>query len=125
MHRVAISNARIVAFDGETVTLKVKKRSADVLWRIVSLPSVKLLRRFTEHVLSRGFVRIRFYGLLANRKRREGLALCREQLGMDEVEEATESAQAEVLTCPHCTSTNLALLEVLLRHPRPIPRAPS
>ena len=128
-HRVAISNARIVAFDGETVTFKVKKRSADSSWRTASLPAIEFLRRFAQHILPRGFVRIRFYGLLANRKRREALARCREELGMREVEsaieEATQSAQVEaLLTCPHCASTSLELLEALPRHPRPNPRAP-
>lgn len=63
-HRTAISNARIVAFDGETVTFKVKRRSAAASWRTVRLPAVEFLRRFTQHILPRGFVRIRILRIL-------------------------------------------------------------
>ena len=48
----------------------------------LSVPAVEFVRRFLTHVLPTGFVRVRHYGLLANRHRREKLARCRELLGM-------------------------------------------
>ena len=48
----------------------------------MTLEAVEFVRRFLMHVLPTGFVRVRHYGLLANRCRREKLARCRELLGM-------------------------------------------
>ena len=48
----------------------------------MTLDAVEFVRRFLMHVLPAGFVRVRHYGLLANRHRREKLARCRELLGM-------------------------------------------
>ena len=48
---------------------------------MMSLSAEEFVRRFVQHVLPKGFVRIRHYGLLANRQRQEELALCRELLG--------------------------------------------
>jgi hypothetical protein len=47
----------------------------------MTLAAVEFVRRFLTHVLPTGFVRVRHYGLLANRHRREKLARCRELLG--------------------------------------------
>ena len=49
--------------------------------RLLRLPAPELIRRFLQHVLPTGFVRIRTYGLLANRHRAEALKRCREALG--------------------------------------------
>ena len=48
----------------------------------MTLEAVEFVRRFLMHVLPSGFVRVRHYGLLANRHRQEKLARCRELLGM-------------------------------------------
>ena len=64
-HRVAISNHRLVAFDGECVTFRWKDYAHDGEWRTMTLTAMEFLRRFVQHVLPRGFVRIRQYGYLA------------------------------------------------------------
>ena len=74
-HRVAISNSRIVAVTDEHVRFRDRKR-ADVS-RTMTLVGVEFLRRFLLHVLPKGFVRIRHFGLLANRTRKAKLAQCR------------------------------------------------
>jgi hypothetical protein len=66
--RTAISNARILAMDETHVTFRYKDRSADT-WRTVRLPGVEFLRRFLQHVLPRGFHRVRYYGLWHHSKR--------------------------------------------------------
>lgn len=81
-HRTAISNARILSMNEGLVTFRYKRRSADGGWRTMTLDAVEFLRRFAGHVLPKGFVRMRYWGLLANRKRRERLAQCRSQLGV-------------------------------------------
>ena len=80
----------------------------------MTLDVLEFLRRFAGHVLPKGFVRIRYWGLLANRNRREKLGLCREKLGAaepavdgsgeepppDEDEQLRERPPNP--TCPHC-----------------------
>lgn len=62
--RVAISNARIVAYDGQQVSFKYQKVGAS-RWRTLTLPAFEFMRRFLQHVLPKGFVKIRHYGFLA------------------------------------------------------------
>ncbi len=66
--RTAISNARILGMDETHVTFRHKDRSAGK-WRTMRLPGVEFLRRFLEHVLPRGFHKIRYYGLWHASKR--------------------------------------------------------
>jgi Putative transposase len=66
-HRVAISNHRLLAFDGEHVTFRYKDYAHGGKHRKMALNAVEFLRRFFLHVLPKGFVRIRHFGFLANR----------------------------------------------------------
>ena len=66
--RTAISNARILGMDQTHVTFRWKDRGADA-WRTERLPGVEFLRRFLQHVLPRGFHKVRYYGLWHPSKR--------------------------------------------------------
>jgi len=66
--RTAISNARILAMNDTHVTFRYKDRKADA-WRTMRLPGVEFLRRFLQHVLPRGFHKVRYYGLWHHSKR--------------------------------------------------------
>jgi hypothetical protein len=66
-HRVAISNQRLVAFDGQTVTFRARTKERPGSYRLVNLPTLEFIRRFLLHVLPKGFVRIRHFGLMASR----------------------------------------------------------
>ena len=79
-HRIAISNERIVAMDGDGVTFLYKDRADGGRRKLLTLPAESFLRMFLLHVLPRRFVRIRHYGLLANSVRRERIARCRKLL---------------------------------------------
>jgi Putative transposase/Transposase zinc-binding domain len=68
--RTAISNARILGMDQSQVTFRWKDRSANG-WRTERLPGVEFLRRFLQHVLPRGFHKVRYYGLWHHSKRDE------------------------------------------------------
>ena len=73
-HRVAISNHRLIAFDGERVTFHWKDYAHGNQWRTMTLTAMEFLRRFVQHVLPRGFVRIRQFGYLASACRAARLA---------------------------------------------------
>ena len=79
-HRVAISNGRLVRMENDSVTFKWKDYAHGSRRRLMTLSAVEFLRRFLLHILPRGFVRIRHYGLFANRCRAQKLRLCRELL---------------------------------------------
>ena len=76
-HRMAISNHRITAFDGERVSFRWRDYAHGGKQRVMTLDAVDFLCRFFLHVLPKGFVRIRRYGLLSNRFRKQLLPLAR------------------------------------------------
>ena len=75
-HRVAISNHRLVSLRNDQVQFRWKNYARGNRQRVMTLDAVEFIRRFLLHVLPNGFVRIRQYGLLANRCRTENLARC-------------------------------------------------
>ena len=91
------------------------------------LPAKEFIRRFLLHVLPDGFQRIRYYGFLANRYRKQKLALCRQLLQMpadDPYEARHEAAKnyhehyedltgCSLLTCPVCHQGHMLIIEVL------------
>jgi hypothetical protein len=79
-HRVALSNHRLVCLEEGRVTFRYQDYAADQRQKLLTLDAVEFLRRFVQHVLPRGFVKIRHYGLLANRGRQAKLTVCRQLL---------------------------------------------
>ena len=79
-HRVAISNHRLLAFDGEHVTFRWKDYAHGGKHGQMKLHACEFLRRFFLHVLPKAFVRIRHFGFLANRFRAARVSLCRQLL---------------------------------------------
>ncbi len=77
-HRVAISNHRLLAFDGERVIFRWRDYAHGNQSRVMTLDAVEFLRRFFLHILPKGFVRIRHFGFLANCFRTQWLSLCRQ-----------------------------------------------
>ena len=104
-HRVAITNHRLVAFDGEQVTFRWKDYAHGNKKRMMTLAAPEFLRRFLLHVLPRGFVRIRSFGFLANRSRATFLPLC-QRLLLDHPRPTTFTSNTPHLPacfrCPQC-----------------------
>ena len=82
VHRVALSNSRLVSATEQAVTFTYKDYRQGGRPKELTLSGGEFVRRFVQHVLPGGFVRIRHYGLLANRSREEQLALGRQLLGL-------------------------------------------
>lgn len=80
-HRIAIANTRISTMNEDTVTIKVKDRNNNNQTKNLTLSGVEFMRRFLLHVLPKGFVKIRHYGLLANRNKKTKLELSRTLTG--------------------------------------------
>src|SRR6266550_805013 len=81
-HRVAISNNRLLDIAEDKVTFRYKDYRHDAQQKTMTVEAEEFIRRFLLHVLPEGFQRIRYYGFLANRYRKEKLARCRELLDM-------------------------------------------
>ncbi len=92
-YRVAISNERIESLEDDQVTFRYKDYAHGHRLRRMTLTVQEFLRRFMLHVLPRGFVRIRSFGLLANRGRDEQLARCRQLLGCREQGAIAETSE--------------------------------
>jgi hypothetical protein len=127
-HRVAISNHRLLHVDDRAVTFRFKDyRSRRT--RSLTLPLPEFARRFLLHVLPKGFVRIRYYGFLANGSRARLLDSCRRALGEPtrSVEPDAEFAEhgdvffdllpTGLRLCPHCKQGVLRCVQVLERPP--------
>ena len=98
-HRVAISNHRLLAFDGDHVTFAYKDYAHGDARRTMTLTAMEFLRRFVQHILPRGFVRIRQSGFLANTCRTARVALARTVLATSAppapISDATESTTTD------------------------------
>jgi len=79
-HRIAISNARILGVDGDKVHVSYRRDYRDGEHKTLVLQAAELLRRFLLHVLPKGLMRVRHYGLLGNRCRVQCLAQIRKLL---------------------------------------------
>jgi predicted RNA-binding Zn-ribbon protein involved in translation (DUF1610 family) len=110
-HRVAISNHRLLAFDGEHVTFSYKDYAQGNARRTMTLTAMEFLRRFVQHILPRSFVRIRLSGFLANTCRTARVAVARTVLAFSvppaPAPDVTGSTTTETTTratwaCPRC-----------------------
>ena len=109
-HRIAISNHRLLAFDGECVTFRWKDYAHGGKQRKMKLTGTEFLRRFFLHVLPKGFVRIRHFGFLANRFRARQLDLCRQLLAMSTPAAPNASTSSESSSLWHCPRCGAAMV---------------
>lgn len=127
--RIAITNSRIVAMDEESVTFRYKERKQR-RWRTCQVSGVEFMRRFLQHVLPRGFHKVRYYGLWnpQNRQLVQRVRLCL-LLESPSKSPVTQPAKGEDATrrvepgapCPRCTTGQLILIRCI---PRPVARPP-
>ena len=94
-HRVAISNSRLVSLENGQVTFHYKDYADEHKAKVMTLHACEFLRRFVQHVLPRGFVKMRHYGLLANRFREARLQASRRLLLVEVIAEAIQQSSAE------------------------------
>jgi hypothetical protein len=103
-HRIAISNRRLVSVDNQTVTFKYKDYAHHNRKRTMTLDGAEFLRRFLMHAVPGGFMRIRHFGLLANRVRAGNLQRCRCLIGSasQSVAVIDPSKKEDHCCCPAC-----------------------
>jgi hypothetical protein len=128
-HRVALSNDRLLGLDHGIVRFRWKDYADHDRVKVMALDAEEFIRRFLLHVVPHGFVRIRHFGLLANRTRRAMLARCRELLAAPPAPAAPprESVPAlmlrltglDITRCPACHQGQLRRTEILAPTPDP------
>jgi Putative transposase len=127
-HRVAISNSRLVALADGQVRFRWRDSAHGIRCkRIMTLPADEFLRRFLLHLLPRGFVRIRHFGFLANRRRATLLPRCFRLLAHTASPAASTSTASPqpppcLWSCPACGGTmkvieRLSAAQLMLRSP--------
>jgi hypothetical protein len=126
-HRVALSNERLLALADGRVRFRWRDYADGDRVKVMELEAAEFLRRFLLHVVPNRFVRIRHFGLLANRRRAANLAQCRAVLAQPPPPVVTEveSVRALVLRvmgidierCPVCQVGALQPLAVLPPQP--------
>jgi hypothetical protein len=121
---VAISNHRLVSFADGKVTFRWRDSVHNNEQKLLSLSVDEFLRRFLLHLLPQGFVRIRNFGFLANRRRATTLPLCFQLLGSapHAEPEVTTASSSDAWLCPKCGGPMLVIqrltaAELQLRSP--------
>ena len=110
-HKIAISNYRLIHLEKGLVTFSYRDRKAGDVKKVMSLPVDEFIRRFSWHILPKGFIKIRHYGLFATRTKQVKLALVRKALGQAQSPKPKKLSIAEVILkttgqnidrCPVC-----------------------
>jgi hypothetical protein len=124
-HRIAISNNRILEIQDGNVSFLWRDYADDNRQKTMTIKADEFIRRFLLHVLPARYVRIRHFGLLANRKRKEAIALCREILGTEKIitkdsnkketwqEQLLRICGIDVNVCPVCKKGRMFRVELL------------
>ena len=115
-HKIAISNHRLTEVDEDTVSFTYKDYRKGGQKQIMTLPAMEFIRCFAMHILPRGFVRIRHYGILSATSKSQALPRIREQLPQKAERQKQEPRQLEEynpMLCPCCRKETMIMLQVL------------
>jgi Putative transposase/Transposase zinc-binding domain len=125
-HRVAISNHRLVSLADGNVTFRWRDSAHNNEQKLMTLSLDEFLRRFLWHLLPKGFVRIRNFGFLANRRRATTLPLCFSLLGSapQAKQQVCTARPCDLWLCPNCDGPmrviqRFTATEIQLRSPPP------
>jgi hypothetical protein len=123
-HRIALSDRRILSFEDGQVRLA-RKDYRDRHHKVMASEAAELLRRFLLHVLPKGSMRIRHYGFLANRCRRQRMERIRQAIAVQAPTPQPETAaRANAPTrdnarpCPHCRTGRLRVVAGVAARPQ-------
>lgn len=135
VNRVAISNDRVKKVADGKVTFSYKDRKHQNRKKETTIPATEFIRRFLSHVLPSGFMKIRYYGYLGNRYKKENVIRIRTLLGQSDNDDKPEEPEhqtpgelifeltgKDITRCPKCGNGKMIMIRVLspepdLRHP--------
>lgn len=125
-HRVAISNNRILSIDNGKVTFTYRDRKRNSEIREITLDAHEFIRRFLLHILPTGFVKIRYFGFLSHKNKKQAIALLRKLIDPDallpgKIKEAIAEMMlrltgTDITCCPKCKKGKMTMIRKLPRH---------
>ena len=121
-HKIAISNHRIKNIDENSITFSCKDYRKEGQKFDLTLDNMEFVRRFSMHILPKGFVRIRHYGILSSSCKKSSLHVIRKQLP----QQVKEKTDPRVLTlhnpklCPVCKTETMITIELFDRRGPPV-----
>jgi hypothetical protein len=129
-HRVAISNNRIVNVQDGMVTFTYRDRKDNNTVKLTTVDAGEFIRRFLRHVLPLGFTKIRHFGFLSNKRKKETIQFCRELIGDNTQQPPREKKTApelmieltgtDITRCPCCKEGTMI---IIMEMPYPSRRA--
>ncbi len=123
IHRVAISNQRIVNISGENVTFQYKDYQDKGKQKLMTISGVEFLRRFVMHILPKGFVKVRYYGILSNRYSKR-LAMYRKTPEKKKGETTQQRIKRligyDMQKCPYCKKGKMRIVKTIPRIRSPV-----
>ena len=122
-HRVAISNQRIQHIDNNGVCFYIKDYADHGTHKLTHLTGVEFLHRFCLHILPKRFVRIRYFGILSSKMKKDFKTEKQKTVPGKEISQVKETSQErlkrltqfDVYQCPYCKKGRMQVIEVLPR----------
>lgn len=129
-HRIAISNDRVKKFENGEVTFSYKDRKNGNRKKEATIPAEEFIRRFLSHVLPDRYMKIRYFGFLGNRHKKENVTLIRTLLDVPDKQEMVEKKKPaelfleltgkDITKCPKCKTGTMIIRQAI---PKPPPSA--
>ena len=122
VNKIAISNCRILSCDEKSVTFKWRDYSDNNTVKIMTLKPEEFIRRFLMHVVPKGFMRVRFFGFLANACKKKNVEAIRKLLSYEPAEEKQkkdvrslmlELTGNDIMLCPKCKTGHLCTIQAM------------
>lgn len=115
-HKIAISNHRIKNIDQKTVTFSYKDYRKGAHQDEMTLDAMEFIRRFSMHILPKGFVRIRHFGIVSSSSKKDAIPLIKDQFPKKDLwillgPRILEAYDPKL--CPHCKTQTMIILEIL------------
>ena len=125
-HRVAISNNRILSIDNGKVTFTYRNRKNNDEIKTMTLSADEFIRRFLLHILPGGFMKIRYFGFLSHKNKKEAVALIRKLIDSDvklpeKIKESIVDMMlrltgTDITCCPKCKKGKMKVINKLRSH---------
>jgi hypothetical protein len=112
IHRIAISNSRLLSLDNSTVSFRARHRTKKKKHRVVTLTIQEFVRRYLLHLLPKGFRRVRYLGFLSNPTRSTNISKLRKVLSSTQL----PTIKRTPTTCTNCGKHSLKLIALIKPH---------